>query len=205
MEMKGELKATIIMLTLSLGFLYWGTTLPKDQKMGLTICNAQQDDRGYIQGIVTSSQKKDRKLHVNLTEGTSGCNALLIASTDLNGYLAVGNRVKVKVKVDQPGIFELDGGVNSISKDPTVVDTSGEIEQPLSLTVKLNSYPEFLGANKYAELTIFNPSTGNYSHLKVSEEIRNELKLGKNMKIYYYPSTWIVNQVEEVPESEQSN
>ncbi|MHC5719839.1 MAG: hypothetical protein ACYTX0_49350, partial [Nostoc sp.] len=105
---KGEMTLALICLGISLSILGLGTTLPKKEiSEGLNLCKSSTEDRGYLSGIVTSVTKQNGDLLVNLTEGTEGCTGLLIADYNAKGKLLPGNRVKVKVKVVQEGMFQL--------------------------------------------------------------------------------------------------
>lgn len=152
----GEMWLALICLGISLSILGIGTTLPKKEVSGgLNLCESSQGDRGYLSGIVTSVTKKSGDLLVNLTERTEGCTGLLMADYNAKGKLLPGNRVKVKVKVVQDGMFQLVS--NDILIDPTVVDTQGATEKPEKIEILIRKRPEFSTGDTYALFAI-NPS-----------------------------------------------
>ncbi|MEH2060277.1 MAG: hypothetical protein V7K97_29915 [Nostoc sp.] len=188
----GEIKLALICLGISLSILWVGTTLPKKESAeGLTICNSSNGDRGYISGIVTSVEKVNGKLNVSITEGTEGCEGLLIASPDKSGKLLPGSRIKAKVNVVQQGMYQL---IGDVSVDPTVVNTEGNTEKPVKLEVMIRVHPEFAEVDKYAIFPI--NVKGEILNLKIDKKKAAEIRYNEPLFVYYYESTHVVTGFE---------
>lgn len=192
---KGEIYIALGLLAISLGILGVGSTLPKPNTTGVNICNAKEGDKGYFKGIVTSVEKSNGKLLVNITEGTKGCKVLLTAHYNMMGKLTVGSRIKFLAVAETEGILKLTS--DSIEKDPTVVDTEGNTETPESIKVRISDLPYFRGSDSYGELSI-NLGTGIPLDLKIDQKKAKEIILDQPIKIYYYPSTKVISQIERL-------
>ncbi|MEH2044093.1 hypothetical protein [Nostoc sp.] len=188
---KGELTLAIGLLIISLGILGIGTTLPKKTTEGMTICNAKVGDTGYMQGLITDISKEAGKLSIQLTEGTAGCNGLLLAASSNSVNLKVGNRIKVKVKVVGDGMYNL---INQAEIDPTVVDTLGNTEETIKLELTFSSKPELYGSDKYAVITV-NTNEGRLK-LKIDKEKLSQIRLNQPGSLTYYASTKVVSSVD---------
>lgn len=192
---KGEIYIALGLLAISLGILGVGSTLPKNNTEGITLCNAKEGNRGYFNGVITSVTKEENKININLTEGSQGCKILLIANYNMIGKLTVGNRIKFLAVVETEGILKL--ASNNIEKDPTVMDTGSNTESPESIKVKISELPEFKGSSEYTELSI-NLGTGIPLDLKIDEKKVKEIILNQPIQIYYYPSTKVINQIKRI-------
>ncbi len=189
----GEIWLALGLLTISLAVLGYGTTLPKEEKAeGLTLCKSSVGDRGYLSGIVTSAEKRNGDLLVNITEGTEGCSGLLMADYNAKGKLLPGNRVKVKVKVVQDGMYQLVS--NNILVDPTVVNTEGATETPAKIEILIRQEPEFSSSDTYALFPI--RVKGDVLNLKINKKIAEQIQYNKPVFVYYYPSTKVVTGLE---------
>ncbi|MEH1863257.1 MAG: hypothetical protein V7L21_35815 [Nostoc sp.] len=189
----GEMWIAVICLSVSLGILGLGTTLPRGSKAGgLNLCESSAGERGYLSGIVTSVTKKNGDLLVNLTEGTQGCGGLLMADYNAKGKLLPGNRVKVKVKVLEEGMYQLVS--NDILIDPTVVDTHGGTETPEKIEILIRQRPEFSTGDTYALFPI--NVKGEMLNLKIDKKIAEEIQYNRPVFVYYYESTKVVSGLE---------
>ncbi|PHM11697.1 hypothetical protein [Nostoc sp. 'Peltigera malacea cyanobiont' DB3992] len=187
----GEMYLALGFLTISIGILAVGTTLPKKEVQGMTLCSSKAGDIGYVSGIITSVRKEGSKLTVNLTEGTKGCDSVLFAKVYQFKNLEAGKRIKFKAKTIDEGMYDLKGEAEI---DPTVVDTNGETEQPTKITAYITERPHFYTGNNLALLAIYvEPKTLN---LKIDEGNSNQILLNKTATVYYYASTKVVTSIE---------